>query len=65
MIRSLLIENTRDRMTNPEFVKVFGVGMHKVSEARILDLALTALYEQIEAAPKGKTGLPWFDREGL
>lgn len=44
-----------------EFVAAFGPGLHRLSDAALVNQALLALIERVRAAPAGKTGLCLFD----
>ena len=59
-LRVELIERTKHR-TDTLFLLVFGDHLDKLSDRRIMDLAVGALLERIQTLPSDKTGLPWFD----
>ncbi len=46
---------------DPAFVDRFGFALERLKTRTILDAALIALWEKIEAMPAGKTGLPVLD----
>ena len=48
---------------DPEFVRAFGPGLEKLTEAELVNQALTTLIRQAASAPPGKTGLPLFDHD--
>lgn len=45
-----------------DFVQRFGVGLGRVSETALLNVALQALCVQLESQPAGKTGTHFFDQ---
>ena len=59
-LRAELIERTQHR-TDTLFVHVFGDSLDKLSDRRILDMALGKLLEFVYEQPDNKTGLAWFD----
>ena len=44
-----------------EFIDAFGPGLSKLSDARLTQIALDLLVQQVSLAPTGKTGLKYFD----
>ncbi len=48
-----------------QFCRIFGDGLHRVPDSKIVELALIELTRKIQQAPAGKTGLEWFDRPGM
>ena len=46
---------------DPKFVAAFGPGLHRLTDATLVNQALLTLIEQVDAAPSGKTGLELFD----
>lgn len=46
---------------DPEFVAAFGPGLHRLTDATLVNQALLTLIERVEAAPTGTTGLKLFD----
>lgn len=46
---------------DPEFIRQFGPGLERMSEAQLVNQALMLLTRQVATAPPGKTGIPLFD----
>ena len=46
---------------DPEFVSAFGPGLHRLTNATLVDQVLLTLIEHVSAALAGKTGLNLFD----
>lgn len=43
------------------FVRRFGPGLHRLSDAAIVSAALVVLIQHVERQPDGKSGLPMLD----
>ena len=52
---------TVTRFKDPEFVSAFGPGLHRLTDATLVDQALLTLIEHVSAAPAGKTRPNLFD----
>lgn len=46
---------------DPKFVAAFGPGLHRLTDATLVNLALLTLIDHVRAAPAGTTGLNLFD----
>ena len=77
MARAALIEKLRPRLEpvlseshgvrfvtgfkDPAFIAAFGSGLTKVPDSELVNQSLLLLAKHVAAAPRGKTGLPFFD----
>ena len=53
------------RFADPAFVADYGPALARVSDADIIHAALQLVIDYASQQPDGKTGMPFFDEEGL
>ena len=60
-LRPTLTDGNVSGFDDPAFVRQFGVGLERVPDRTLLDLALTAAIKRVDQAADGKSDFSYFD----